>query len=69
MSTNNKQEVLLRIKGLKEYVPISTASIYKKMAAGKFPLQHKIAGTAFWKLSEVQEYIEKGDNFIQKKRK
>ena len=69
MSANDKQEVLLRIKGVKEYVPITTSSIYKKMAGGAFPKQHKIGGTAFWKLSEIQDYIEKGDDWVQKKRK
>jgi predicted DNA-binding transcriptional regulator AlpA len=69
MSANNKQEVLLRIKGVKDYIPISTAAIYKKMATGEFPKQHKIGGTAFWKLSEIQEYIEKGDDWVEKKKK
>ena len=69
MSINEKREVLLRVKGVKEYVPISTATIYKKITAGKFPSQHKIGGTAFWKLSEIQEYIEKGDEWIKKDKK
>ena len=60
------KEILLRIKGVKVYVPLSTASIYAKMAKGKFPKVHKIGGTAFWKMSEIQEYITQGDNYVQK---
>lgn len=67
MSVNNTNEMLLRIKKVKEYIPISTGSIYQKMADGKFPKQVKIGGTAFWKMSDIQEYIEKGDDWVQKK--
>ncbi|MDD2640280.1 MAG: AlpA family phage regulatory protein [Arcobacteraceae bacterium] len=66
MSANNREERLLRLRMVKEYIPLSTAGIYKKMAEGRFPKQHNIGGTAFWKLSEIQEYIEKGNDWIQK---
>lgn len=60
------EEKLLRIKDVKAYIPLSTASIYAKMSQGKFPKVHKIGGTAFWKMSEIQEYITQGDNYVQK---
>uniref|UniRef100_UPI004047D640 helix-turn-helix transcriptional regulator n=1 Tax=Aliarcobacter sp. TaxID=2321116 RepID=UPI004047D640 len=66
MSANNTNEMLLRLKKVKEYVPITTSSIYQKMAKGKFPKQVKIGGTAFWRMSDIQEYIAKGDDWVQK---
>lgn len=66
MSANNTNEMLLRLKKVKEYVPITTSSIYQKMANGKFPKQVKIGGSAFWRMSDIQEYIEKGDDWVQK---
>lgn len=62
-------EKLLRIKDVKNYVPISTSGIYKKMSELKFPLVCKIGGTAFWKLSEIQKYINEGDNYISENTK
>lgn len=60
------EEKLLRIKDVKVYIPLSTPSIYEKMAKGKFPKVHKIGGTAFWKMSDIQAYIEQGDKYVQK---
>lgn len=60
-------ERLLRRKDVQEIVPISTASIYAKMKDLKFPQVHKYGGTAFWKLSEIQEYIEKGEEYVHQK--
>lgn len=60
-------ERLLRRKDVQEIVPISTAAIYAKMKDLKFPQVHKYGGTAFWKLSEIQEYIEKGEEYVYKK--
>lgn len=62
-----KEEKLLRLKDVKEFVPISTASIYGKMKELKFPSVHKFGGTAFWKWSEIQEYIEKGEEYVHQK--
>ena len=66
MSVNINNEVLLRIKKVREYIPISVSLIYQKMADGKFPKKVKIGGTAFWKMSDIQDYIEKGDDWVQK---
>lgn len=60
-------ERLLRRKDVQEIVPMSTAAIYSKMKDLKFPQVHKYGGTAFWKLSEIQEYIEKGEEYVYKK--
>jgi len=65
MNKNDNNEILLRMKQLREYVPISVSLIYQKIANGKFPKQHKIGGTAFWKMSEIQAYIEQGDEWVQ----
>ncbi|WP_044417588.1 helix-turn-helix transcriptional regulator [Halarcobacter anaerophilus] len=61
------KERLLRRKDVQEIVPMSTAAIYSKMKDLKFPKVHKYGGTAFWKLSEIQEYIEKGENYVHQK--
>lgn len=60
-------ERLLRRKDVQEIVPISTAAIYNKMKDLKFPQVHKYGGTAFWKSSEIQEYIEKGEEYVHLK--
>jgi predicted DNA-binding transcriptional regulator AlpA len=66
MSVNNsKEERLLRLKSVKEYIPLATPTIYAKMKEGKFPKQHNIGGTAFWKLSEIQDFIQKGNDWRQ----
>jgi len=57
-----EEEKLLRLRDVKEFIPISTASIYKKMKELRFPGVHKFGGTAFWKLSEIQDYINKGED-------
>ena len=62
-----KEEKLLRLRDVKEFIPMSTASVYKKMKELKFPSVHKFGGTAFWKLSEIQEYIDKGEEVFHKK--
>ncbi|MGB6328545.1 MAG: AlpA family phage regulatory protein [Halarcobacter sp.] len=60
-------ERLLRRKDVQKIIPISTASIYCKMKDLKFPQVYKYGGTAFWKLSEIQEYIEKGEEYVHQK--
>jgi len=68
-ANNNNNERLLKLATVKEYIPMSTAGIYRKIKEGKFPPQHKIGGTAFWRLSEIQDYIEKGDGWVQNSNK
>ena len=52
---------LVRIRGLKEYIPSPTSTIYAKMKALKFPQQQKIGGTAYWRMSHIQLYIDIGE--------
>jgi predicted DNA-binding transcriptional regulator AlpA len=58
-STTNEDERLIRIKEVKYMVGFSTSKIYDLIAKGKFPEQHKIGGSAVWKLSEVKEYMSR----------
>lgn len=60
-------EKLLKIKDVKKYIPISTASIYNKMNELRFPNTYKFGGSVFWKLSEIQEYIDKGEEYVHQK--
>jgi predicted DNA-binding transcriptional regulator AlpA len=60
-------EKLLRLKGVKEYIPLPTPTIYAKIKALRFPKQYKYGGTACWKLSEIQEYINKGEEWVHQK--
>lgn len=60
-------ERLLRRKDVQEIVPLSTSGIYSKMKDLKFPKVYKYGGTAFWKMSEIQEYIEKGEEYVNQK--
>jgi len=62
-----KEEKLLRLRDVKEYVPMSTASIYKKMKDLKFPQSRKYGGTACWLNSEIQLYINKGEDYFYEK--
>ncbi len=55
------EEKLLRIKGVKIHVPLPTSTIYAKIKALRFPKQHRYGGTVFWKMSEVQLYIDIGE--------
>lgn len=61
------EERLLRRKDVQKIVPISTATIYKKMKQLRFPKQYKNGGVACWKMSEIQEYINKGEEYVHKK--
>ncbi len=61
------EERLLRRKDVQKIVPISTATIYNKIKALRFPKQIKNGGTACWKMSEIQEYIEKGEDYVHRK--
>lgn len=61
------EEKLIRIKGVKSYVPLPTSTIYAKIKALRFPQQYKYGGTACWKMSEIQEYIDKGEEYVYQK--
>lgn len=61
------EDRLLRRKDVQKIVPVSTATIYAKIKALKFPKQIKNGGTACWKMSEIQEYIEKGEEYVHQK--
>lgn len=49
---------MLRLPDVKKIVPISTAQIYKLMAAGEFPKQIKVGGSSLWLLSDIEKYIQ-----------
>jgi predicted DNA-binding transcriptional regulator AlpA len=61
------EEKLLRRKDVQKIVPIATATIYAKIKALRFPKQIKNGGTACWKMSEIQEYIDKGEEYVHQK--
>ncbi len=61
------EERLLRIKGVKIHIPLPTSTIYAKIKALRFPQQYKYGGTACWKMSEIQEYINKGEEYVHQK--
>ncbi len=58
--THNPQpKRFLRLKQVKELVPLETSAIYEAIAAGRFPRQYKIGPRASaWLESEIQEWIE-----------
>ena len=60
-------EKLLRRKDMQKIVPIATSTIYAKIKTLKFPRQYKNGGTAVWKLSEIKEYIDKGEEYVHQK--
>lgn len=61
------EERLLRRKDVQKIVPISTATIYYKIKWLRFPKQIKNGGTAVWKLTDVMEYVEKGEEYVHQK--
>lgn len=61
------EERLLRRKDVQKIVPISTATIYKRIKQLRFPKQYKNGGVVFWKMSEIQEYINKGEEYVHQK--
>ena len=58
---------LLRKPQVIELTGIKGSTIYAKMKQLRFPIQHKYGGTACWKMSEIQEYIDNGEEFIHQK--
>ena len=61
------EERLLRRKDVQKIVPIATATIYSKMKQMRFPQNHKYGGSSCWKMSEIQEYIDKGEEYVHQK--
>lgn len=60
-------ERLLRKPQVVELTGIKGSTIYAKMKQLRFPIQYKYGGTACWKLSEIQEYIDNGEEYIHQK--
>ena len=60
-------EQLLRKPQVIDLTGIKGSTIYAKMKQLRFPIQHKYGGTACWKMSEIQEYIDKGEEYINQK--
>ena len=56
-------EKLLRRQDVEELTGIKCSTIYAKMKKMRFPKQHKYGGTACWKMSEIQEYINNGEDY------
>ncbi|MEA2098646.1 MAG: helix-turn-helix domain-containing protein [Campylobacterota bacterium] len=54
-----KEEKLLKIKQVVEYVSLSKAKIYELRREGKFPASIRVQGSVFWKHSDIQKYIKK----------
>lgn len=54
-----KEDKLLKMASVLEYVQISKSKLYEMMAKNEFPKPRKIGASALWKLSEIQEFIEK----------
>ncbi len=60
------KETLLRRPDVEKMVGIKCATIYLKIKNLRFPKQHKYGGTACWKMSEVQLYIDIGEEAYHK---
>lgn len=52
------EEKLLRVKDVKEYIPFSTAKIYRLMNENQFPKSIKVGGSVLWRLSDIKKYVE-----------
>jgi prophage regulatory protein len=61
------EERLLRRKDVQKIVPIATATIYSKMKQRRFPKNYRYGRTSCWKMSEIQEYIDKGEEYVHYK--
>jgi prophage regulatory protein len=50
----------LRLPELKRKFPMSTSSIYAKIAAGEFPAPHRLSARAVaWDEQEIDDFLEK----------
>ena len=60
-------ETLLRRQEVEKLIGIKCATIYQKIKKLRFPKQHKYGGTACLKMSEIQEYINIGEEAYHQK--
>ena len=60
-------ETLIRRQEVEKLIGIKCATIYQKIKKLRFPKQHKYGGTACWKMSEIQEYINIGEEAYHQK--
>lgn len=60
-------EILLRRPDVEKLTGIKCATIYWKIKNLRFPKQYKYGGTACWKMSEIQEYIDIGEEAYHQK--
>lgn len=51
-------ERLLDIDQVRAIVPLARSSIYRLMAADKFPKARKVGGRSLWRESAVQAFVE-----------
>ena len=58
---------LLRRPEVEKMVAAKCSTIYAKIKKLRFPKQYKYGGTACWKMSEIQEYIDKGEEYVHQK--
>lgn len=57
MSTHQRR--FLRLKQVKELVPLNTSAIYEYIARGEFPRNYKLGPRAVaWLESDIQAWIE-----------
>ena len=54
---NTKEEKLLKITSVLEYIEISKSKLYQMMKDDNFPSPVKIGGSSLWRLSDIQCYI------------
>lgn len=57
---------LLRRRQVEDLTGIKCSTIYLKIKQLRFPRQHKFGGSACWKMSEVQLYIDIGEEAYHK---
>lgn len=55
------EDRFLRRRGVQEYIPFPTSTIYAKMKALRFPQKKRYGGTAMWAYSEVKLYMDIGE--------
>ena len=60
-------ETLLRRPDVEKLTGIKCSTIYVKMKQRRFPKNYKYGGTSCWKMSEIQEYINKGEDWVHQK--
>ena len=59
MENVEKQLSILRFRELKQIIPLSRSTIWRKVKAGEFPMPLALGKAAVgWRLSEVRAWIE-----------